>query len=716
MKKAFALVLALALLLSLGVPALAFTVVASSQALSVNGQIIDCEKYNIDNNNYFKLRDIAYLLNGTGSQFDIGWDAARGVASITTGSPYTSPNGTELVVGEDKSATAKVSTQTIMIDGVVRDDLLVYNIGDNNFFQLREMGDALGFDVGYDETTRTMLVTSRAADASLVFTGKGDKVVTGINLPAGNYYAECMHNGSRNFVSRLYYGEGKYEFQPLANEIGTYAGERDLDQVRGGVTDGILEVQADGDWMITFKPVAGTTTTNITGHGDIVTGLFTAAASRYVATMSHSNGKSNFIAKLARYGGTNMLDFVSLANQIGPYSGQVVVNLNVNEKYYFVIQADGDWSFDLGAGDAVTNYPALTVDIPSENAEKEEPEKSEDPGRSEVSLPIAIESVTIDTSSFYPQLAFQVRNISQKTISAVDIGYTCFDAFGYPATDSSDWSNSIHSTAKDLSFAPGTTKTLTVKLDKNRSTEQIHFTFVRGVTYSDGVTVRTMFAADGRTKLVAEDQVNANAAVGWYVNPADVYAVLYALDGRTKEALKINVAAEEAVGWYTLPHYHVLMADQKVTGEGYNAGVEYLEDQIKKAKAHAEEYCGEYQQKLDQILQNWQQAIGCPVAIIGYKMTTNSIRTPEVNFYLRNLTNKTITRIDLRWTCLDAYGKPTADFSWYNGVYDGYSNDHMAPGELVYWTWTLYSNEETTQITDYYMTGVAFEDGTSWHR
>ncbi len=160
MKRTFAFALILALLLSLSVPALAFTVVASSQALSVNGQAVECEKYNIDNKNYFKLRDIAYLLNGTGSQFDIGWDAEKGVASITTGQPYTSPNGTELVVGADQSATAKVSTQTIMINGVVRDDLTVYNIGDNNFFQLREMGDALGFDVGYDEATRTMLVVS----------------------------------------------------------------------------------------------------------------------------------------------------------------------------------------------------------------------------------------------------------------------------------------------------------------------------------------------------------------------------------------------------------------------------------------------------------------------------------------------------------------------------------------------------------------------------
>ena len=45
MKRLLPLILTLALLVSLAVPALAFTVVVSNQALSVNGQAVDCEKY-----------------------------------------------------------------------------------------------------------------------------------------------------------------------------------------------------------------------------------------------------------------------------------------------------------------------------------------------------------------------------------------------------------------------------------------------------------------------------------------------------------------------------------------------------------------------------------------------------------------------------------------------------------------------------------------------
>ncbi len=166
MKKLLVITLTLALLLALASPALGFSIQRSRQNLVVDGKNVACDKYNIDGSNYFKLRDLAQLLNGTGSQFDVGWDADRQLVSVSTGKEYTTPNGTELQVGEDKSATAVLSAQTIMIDGTVRRDLTVYNIGGSNFFKLREMGDALGFDVDYDKSTDTAIVKSRGGPAS----------------------------------------------------------------------------------------------------------------------------------------------------------------------------------------------------------------------------------------------------------------------------------------------------------------------------------------------------------------------------------------------------------------------------------------------------------------------------------------------------------------------------------------------------------------------
>ena len=113
----FALLLAVVLVLGLAAPALAATTMRSAQKLTVNGAAVECDKYNIDGYNYFKLRDLAKLLDGTNSQFNVDYDKAAKMMVVTTGVPYTTPNGTELQVGADQSATAVLSSQSLMIDG-----------------------------------------------------------------------------------------------------------------------------------------------------------------------------------------------------------------------------------------------------------------------------------------------------------------------------------------------------------------------------------------------------------------------------------------------------------------------------------------------------------------------------------------------------------------------------------------------------------------------
>ena len=71
--------------------------------------------------------------------------------------------------------------------------------------------------------------------------------------------------------------------------------------------------------------------------------------------MTH-NGERNFIAKVIKYNGTKSYDYESLSNEIGVYSGQVFINLEVGQKYYVYVIADGDWTVDFGLGDSVTTY------------------------------------------------------------------------------------------------------------------------------------------------------------------------------------------------------------------------------------------------------------------------------------------------------------------------------------------------------------------------
>ncbi|MBR0139767.1 MAG: 5'-nucleotidase C-terminal domain-containing protein [Firmicutes bacterium] len=132
----------------------------SSQKLSVNGELKEADVYLIDEYNYFRLRDMAALLNGTGSQFSVDFDAATKTMIMKTGEGYEMQEG-DLEIGEDNSALTKLSKQTVMIDGNAVSDLTVYLIGEYNYFKLRDLGDNLGFDVDFDPLTKTMLVTSR---------------------------------------------------------------------------------------------------------------------------------------------------------------------------------------------------------------------------------------------------------------------------------------------------------------------------------------------------------------------------------------------------------------------------------------------------------------------------------------------------------------------------------------------------------------------------
>ena len=160
MKKLIALLLALLLMAGLMPAALAEDVRLSSQTLTVDGRNAACAYYNIDGSNYFKLRDIAFLLNGTGSQFSVAYDETARAVKIVTGEAYTAEGG-ELEQGKDLSSTAVVSTQTVLVNGTARSDMTAYNIGGSNYFKLRDLGGALSFGVGYDEQTRTIRIESR---------------------------------------------------------------------------------------------------------------------------------------------------------------------------------------------------------------------------------------------------------------------------------------------------------------------------------------------------------------------------------------------------------------------------------------------------------------------------------------------------------------------------------------------------------------------------
>jgi len=157
MKKSLSISLAILMIFA------SFTIISSAQealptasTVLVNGEITAFDAYNIDGNNYFKLRDLAYVLNGTQKQFEVGWDAAANAISLTSGSSYTAVGG-EM---EGKGDGAKVPSPTnskILLDGNAV-QLTAYNIEGNNYFKLRDIGAAFNFGVDWDAELQTISI------------------------------------------------------------------------------------------------------------------------------------------------------------------------------------------------------------------------------------------------------------------------------------------------------------------------------------------------------------------------------------------------------------------------------------------------------------------------------------------------------------------------------------------------------------------------------
>ncbi|MEG2199321.1 MAG: hypothetical protein RRY25_03440, partial [Anaerovorax sp.] len=132
----------------------------SDQGFWVDGKRIDVQAYNINQNNYVKLRDIANIINGTGSQFSVEFTKGTPYRILLeTGKAYV-PVGGENGKIADEASTAEASSWRLDVNGVSR-YLKCYNVGGNNYFQVRELGTLLGFDVDYKELEREVKIMTK---------------------------------------------------------------------------------------------------------------------------------------------------------------------------------------------------------------------------------------------------------------------------------------------------------------------------------------------------------------------------------------------------------------------------------------------------------------------------------------------------------------------------------------------------------------------------
>ncbi len=141
----------------------------SAFSITMDGEPVELDAYVLkaDSNGgdvtFVKLRDIAMLLNGTNAQCNVDW--INSTIRVSLSAPYTTQNGTELKPISGADGSYKLNTSPILFDGftvplegiVITDE----NGGGHTFFKLRDLAQAIGFNVGWSAESGIYIETDK---------------------------------------------------------------------------------------------------------------------------------------------------------------------------------------------------------------------------------------------------------------------------------------------------------------------------------------------------------------------------------------------------------------------------------------------------------------------------------------------------------------------------------------------------------------------------
>ena len=189
-KKVLPLVLTAAMALC-AVPAMAddaVEVMSTTQAVTVNGEKVDFEGFNIEGFNYFKLEDVAAAVDKNvtfdGKTFTIEEAPAEETTAPTEATEETPAEETakateeapakateEAPAEETTEATAETTAEapaeeeTAVEEGTEGTTDVEYSsieVEGVEYFKLRDLADIIGFGVDYDAATSTVVITTEA--------------------------------------------------------------------------------------------------------------------------------------------------------------------------------------------------------------------------------------------------------------------------------------------------------------------------------------------------------------------------------------------------------------------------------------------------------------------------------------------------------------------------------------------------------------------------
>ncbi len=134
---------------------------STNATVFVNGKNISFDAYNIEGNNYFKLRDLAMAVSGSNKQFEVEWDESVGAINLISNKGYT-PRGGELAEGVRGKVQCTPGTSEIFKD---RQQVYMkaYNIRGNNYFKLRDMAKLFDIGIGWNPHAETIEINTASS-------------------------------------------------------------------------------------------------------------------------------------------------------------------------------------------------------------------------------------------------------------------------------------------------------------------------------------------------------------------------------------------------------------------------------------------------------------------------------------------------------------------------------------------------------------------------
>ena len=123
---------------------------AKGQAVYVGSTRVYPTGYNINDNNYFKLRDVGKLAG-----FGVDWNEDTRTVEIST--TRTAPELTGITDTAVTGATAKPTDQRITVDGK-EVSMTAYKIKCNNYVKLRDIGKTINFGVSFNMATKAVSI------------------------------------------------------------------------------------------------------------------------------------------------------------------------------------------------------------------------------------------------------------------------------------------------------------------------------------------------------------------------------------------------------------------------------------------------------------------------------------------------------------------------------------------------------------------------------